>query len=453
MACLSRFGTALLTTGGLALTCLMGYTLWLDLGYPNATDWFAPAPVPVAAVVPERENWFALREGAMLLAEHGLGQVVEEGPDSLTIRNTGGEIRLLLTWHRATGTTQTRETVRRLLSGPNRPLAVIGSSNTILTTALACALQRERGPDGEGPLLLVPWATAILATGTEMSTSPTPLNQIYRGNTFRLCPDNRRQAELVVGCVRSQGPRALPTWIALARASDDPYSVDLAHGFLEALRELAPGSGPQPHLVCDSAAPGLGEVPLAKEVAFAREVWERATAGETVWVLLPLQGEPARRMLTALRDEAPERVAAPLMVLCGDGIGVDTLRRFAGTGAYSVWCVSADVDAASSESTLPPGALVPGEALLTVLAGLERARAARVPLRDAVADLRLSQDSPKTLGRSIAFNTLGERVGQDFGEVLAVRAGESEVLAFTPKPNGTWSGPRALPAARRGGLP
>ena len=87
--------------------------------------------------------------------------------------------------------------------------------------------------------------------------------------------------------------------------------------------------------------------PSVAEVALADAIWASADGppvDRSTWVVLPLQGDPSRRMLSALQSRAtwqPEgKGGRPLQVVCGDAIGRSTLEALEGRRSFPIWCAS-----------------------------------------------------------------------------------------------------------------
>ena len=261
------------------------------------------------------------------------------------------------------GVRETKEVVQRLANQSRPPIALVGSSNTVLTVALAEALSDSARQAGRGgPVLLVPWATAVLAERDEPGQGPVALLDIHPGRTFRFCPNNQTQADLLTRALVQGLKDEVPERVDFIVDRYDPYSLDLSDCFRRAIERRFPTAELVEHgemLVFPE--PGkISGLPSAADEALAETIWraaEKTETGKSHWVVLPLQSEPARRMLLALRRHAPRQTATgesfPLRVLCGDGIGADTLAWFAGRVRYSIWCYSPG-SALEPETREPP---------------------------------------------------------------------------------------------------
>lgn len=439
-----RLGSSLLLLGGTALIGLMAYTLLID-GSPVVADRRLPGAVEVAVVLPTRDDWHEVRQGILGCVRRELVRLVRETPDRVTVETVGSSRPIRFVWKRAPGAAETRKVVDQLLTQRQPPRAVIGSVNTSLTAALAAALRDGGGARPGGPVLLLPWATSMLAPAGPMR-EPVPLLEIDAGRTFRFCPDNRRLAGLVVECVRSAAGVGPPHSAVIVEDPSDPYSDDLSTAFEAAIRRAAPGA------TLDKgdellSSPGMAESPGPNDDRLAVRVWRRAReapAGSSTWLVLPLQGAPVRRIITALERRAPAD-PPPLHVLCGDGIGLTTLRDFARVRGVSIWCGSAETPPDDEAVGLPPGTLLPAEVVAALAVAVERAGVGPDGLRAALAALDLSADNPAALGRALAFDATGQRRDAGLGHVLAVRHGQDGVVAYTPQENGRWAGPAEVP--------
>jgi hypothetical protein len=435
-----QLGSALLLVGGLALVGLMAYTLLID-GSPVGADRMRPGTVEVAVVLPTRDDWHDVRQGVLGCVRREMVELVSEEPNAVTIETADRGRPLRFVWVRAPGAAEARKVVDQLLARSQPPAAVIGSINTSLTAALAAALRDGGGARPGGPLLLLPWATSTLAPAGPMR-EPVPLLEINAGRTFRFCPDNRRLADLVVRCVLAQEPSQPPHSALIVEDHSDPYSDDLAAAFETAIRAEVPGTA------IDKGAeslfsPGMGESPGLNDDRLAIRVWSKAREappGAPTWLVLPLQGAPVRRILYAL-DRRASGESPPLHVLCGDGLGITSLRDFTRLRGVSVWCGSAESPPDDGSTSLPPGALVPAEIVSALALAVDRAGTGPDALRTALAALDLKADDPAAFGRPLAFAPTGQRRDEALGHVLAVRPGGDGIVAFAPVQDGRWEGP------------
>jgi hypothetical protein len=436
MGKIGHAATAWLLLGGLGLTLLMGYTLIAD--FPRRLN--PPADtIRVAVFYPNPDSWLDFRQAADLCVQRGLAEIVDKSYDSLTLRARGRSASVLFTWHDARGLTEISLEVRRLAEQPHPPVAVIGSSNTVLTAVLAQALASL--PNETSPVLLVPDATAVrvaLPGGSE----PVDLLAIHRGRSFRLGLDNRRQAELALRHVFDRHVSETPRRVFLAIDRDDPYSQDLATAFLQELARLSPGSpAPGDGDVLDLT--GRAETPGSQERLWVTRVWQAVEPGQKVMVFLPLQSEPARRLLVALEGYAPAEPrndgSSPL-VICGDGLGRESLAQLAGPLSFPVWSTSSASIAVSEYPGVPDqtDALIPAEAIVALMACLNPRDGDTVQMAEALRTLDLPADDPRALGRALAFDPQGERRGLGLGHVLGIEPESTSVFAHVLRSDGHW---------------
>ncbi len=455
----SRVGTGLLGTFGLALAGLMAYTLAFEGFHGTAPP---PRPDAVAAEVavffPDRRDWAHFRRAVAACVARGLARAVADDDDAVVVAGPKLGRRVRFAWHGIRGVGETADAVRRLADGHPAPVAVVGSSTTVLTVALAGPL-RDLGP--AGPVLLIPWATSVRAGLGGLGSAPEKLLEIDRGRTFRFCPDNERLANSVVECLVEQDPGNAPGRVFLVVDRHDPYSVDLAGGFRRAIGARAPGaevveradalgepSSPGP--------PGSAPAPSAAEKELADAIWtaaDEAGEGRTVWAVLPLQGAPTRRMLVALRRRASWRAGGrsggALRVVTGDGIGRETLDELAGHRPFPIWCASTS-SARSPDHGVSTDTQELAEIAASLILAVERSprpSATADDVRDALAGLDLAAGDPSAFGRPLAFGPDGERRG-DPGHVLAVRPGSPSVIEFARGAGGRWE-PAAAPSGAR----
>lgn len=457
-----RSGGRLLLLGGGLLALSMVYILaWEGRDRrPRADD-----AAGVAVFFPDRRDWEDFRAGVRDVAARAGAEVVRDDPDAMTLRGKKAGRLVRFTWHGAGGLIDTREAVRRMADSASPPVAVVGSSNSVLTVALAEALRdAAEGSGRPGPVLLVPWATAVSVEAPGMGPGTVPLLSIYPGRTFRFCADNQRLASLAVQCLAASEPKGLPRRACLVVDRADSFSKDLADCFARAISAAAPhaevdsydlrtedGSMVGPRRPDDGFGPS--------ERRLAGRLWRAALevpGREMVWIVLPLQEEPTLRMLKALRSEVWWDVgkgeeAPPLRVLCGDGLGRDTLQDLAATHdlPFPVWGVSSssDPEGSESEGASRQGSVVgassrqvPAEIASALLRCLDApGDATPEGLRSAMAALDLKAGDPAALGRPLAFTPSGERRADDLGRVLEASPGQASLSIFTRGPAGDWT--------------
>ncbi len=449
MAMLSRTGTGLLVAGGLAVIGVMAYALSLGNG---ALGTHRDATAEVAVFYPDSGLWLNVRQGIRACADRGLLDVIDLGGESALVRSRQSGRLVRFTWYGASGVWDIRDTLRTQLASDSPPVAVVGSSNTALTATLAHELAkgsaRDSDPDA-GPILLVSSATSVLVEAPwnepespgekRQATQPdrVALLDIDPGRTFRFCLNNERLANLVVGYLSLQNPDR-PEKVILLVDRYDPFSKDLAGFFEKAVGRTFPDTPILRREVTPSWN-GFPGSPTVEEIQVADSVWKEAGGapnGRSVWLMLPLQDDPARRMLDALAARSPEGRVPLLRAVCGDGIGRQMLCQLAGTLPFPLWC-------AASTSAYLPGlealdsngtAQIEAEIVSALIAGLDRSDRS---LARALSGLRIKAGAPAAMGRSLAFDN-GERTGDDLGHVLEIRPGESSVLAHAPQLDGTW---------------
>ena len=433
----SRAGIVLLAIGALTLIGWMGYALTYNgRGDGSSSGRGGNGVIEVAVFLPERSDWEDFRLGVAACLGRGLVRDVEETPGAVSFRTLDEGRVVRLNWRGGGGVGATRTRVRELVEGANPPLAIVGSNNTVLTAALAESLRGALPEGPDGPALLVPWATSVAVErpGGAMS----PMLGIYPGRSFRFCPNNRQEAELVASVVAEHA--GAPSRVVMVVDGGDPYSRDLAEGFEDALAAFAPDaevlrsvldlSGPVPN--------ALEDRPGALEIAEADRIWRvaaEAPEGGPVWALLPLQGSPARRLIRALVDRSGPigpRLLGRLHVLCGDGIGRETLEALVGRCTLPVWCVSSGTAPRTDGSPAEADPQIPSEIVAALARIFDRPAGSSAAPAALLSKLDLAADAPGAFGRSLAFAPDGERRGPDLGHVLAIRPGLDDVLAFEP---------------------
>ena len=351
-----------------------------------------------------------------------------------------------------------------MAEGTAPPLAIVGSSNTVLTVALAEALRDASQSSGKpGPVLLVPWATSVSVEATGNGPATVPLLSIYPGRTFRFCADNQRLADLAVECLASREPKGLPRRAFLVVERADSFSKDLADCFTRAISAVAPRAEVDTYDLRVEGAERVGPRGAdddfgPAERGLAGRLWRAALevpGREMAWIVLPLQEEPSLRMLKALRGEVwwdlgKGEEAGPLRVLCGDGLGRDTLQDLAATHdlPFPVWGVSSSSNP-EADAPAHPGSVigassgqVPAEivaALLHCLDAKDDGTPSPEGLRNALAAIDLKAGDLSALGRPLGFAPSGERKAADLGRVLEVRPGRAAISVFAKGPKGAWT--------------
>jgi hypothetical protein len=425
---------------GLALGLLMLYTLVFEGtgGCNGRRDATGVVDVPVFFL--ERAEWRIFTRGVAACVDEarGLGRILEEEDDHLTVETARQHRPIRFNWQSVRGEGQLRGLVHRV-EAETRPIAMIGSSNTLLTAALAEGLRDFPARPGGGSLLLVPWATSV------------PLLAIYPGRTFRFCSDNRHVAALLVDCLKAQPGRKGPARVLLAVDRLDPYSVDLAGCFRVQIARAFPDARVIEPAEGASTAPGSwfsgrGSWPTAADQRHARAFWREVTEGPggESWVVLPLQNDPARRMLLALNAASPGRHDAglrPLTVVCGDAVGPTTLASFANQLVFPVWSASPASNHAAANG-LAEDVIEQAETVAALLIALDRPTAVRTPdeLRDALLN-PAGPKPPEPFGRPLDFGPSGEREGFEPGEVFSLWPESPEVHV---RAAGRWDAPRPV---------
>lgn len=456
-----RIETGLLALAGTLVASLMGYTLFFT-GWRTSTGPAGPIvrlPPPAARVaifLPDRHDWADFRLALVACERKGLFVVELDQEDQIVVTSVRSGRRVQFERHDVRGVSDTRAEVRRLKQGDRAPIAVVGSTTTVLTVALAEPLHAE---GMAGPILAVPWATAELVQrspnpGATARQNLVPLMDLDPGRTFRFCPNNHRLADSVVSCLVARDDGRLPGRVFLIIDPFDPYSEDLAGCFRQAIRARKPDveiveradvvDVPGFALALDAPAePSPTESDLADAVVAS----QATTDIRPTWVVLPLQDQPARRMITALRRrsawQAGQAVSSPargpLRVVCGDAIERAALIELAGQGGLSIWC-------ASTSSTFPaePAISDDTQTLAEIAAALVWAvdRAASPgptpeQIRQVLATIDLAADSPFAFGRRLAFEPNGERRGA-VERVIAVRPDSPRPIAFARVGGNSW---------------
>ena len=424
---------------GLILGALMLFTLVFEDVGGCAIRREPTGQAEVSVVYPEAREWRIFARGAKLCLEpeHGLGRLLEEKDDSLLIETAQFHRPIRFTWHGIRGESQARELAHTLIGSARPPIAIVGSSNTVLTVALARQLQDD--VPNNGPLLLVPWATSV------------SLLDLYPGRTFRFCSNNRRAAELLVDCHKAQPSGLTPRHVVVVIDQRDPYSIDLAGCFIREVRRVFPQAEIQElaESVLTFSPPqlsALSALPSADEQDTAKAIWRDlldGPRGETL-VFLPLQSDPARRLITALNGAAPAGRQDPqgrrMTVVSGDALGKISLLGFINQLAFPVWTLTTTSDP-SGKAGLEEDVHEQAEVAAALLIGLDTP--GNQPTVNALRETLLhpTPEPPRPFGRPLAFTSEGERSGFEPGGIFCLRPGSDHVEFY---PSGRWTEPQVV---------
>lgn len=271
-----------------------------------------------------------------------------------------GSGRLWFRWYKMTSALGTARWVQELGRRDPAPLAIIGGGTSDRGRDLAEAMAdaEQTWPYGR-PLLLLTTATADQVY-LERQNLDRPLTQIYPERTFRFCFTNRQMAEAVrdfigdqdylrppdkdVAVLAATAASGLGSWpglglLAVRLASDppgvfaldwadDPYSVDLAKQFTEALKH-ADYEVRQPQKFRVRFSVGGYSSPNPSEAYIVRRFLVppiAAAPGQRQLLILPAMDRPARRILRALSTALPDEVRH-VLAITGDSIAFNTVYR------------------------------------------------------------------------------------------------------------------------------
>ncbi|MBI3465883.1 MAG: hypothetical protein HY000_22940 [Planctomycetes bacterium] len=361
------------------------------------------------------------------------------------------------------------------------PVAVISPGNSIMTAALAeslqaCAAAAPRlaasvspkpadrvspataspssgggvpsGPTSdELPILLVTTATAVHVD----SAKGTRLLELYPGRTLRFSRNNdymaRQVTHYVADIYKAGDPPRAPAQVILIKVSDDPFSQDLARAFRQDITRVFFGKLESNileqkfrQLELTGLAPSLDKrlTPEEQHLRERMDEWLAAAADETpgrdTLVVLAMLTEPARRVLRALPPATHERA----LLLAGDTFAP---YQPAASKHPAPWVTELPARLISFQHQFATPGEEPGhgtrppllwrEIVSATLLSLEQLAAAGRPIRpqalfDELQQRRWEQGDVRE--RSLAFDTAGERVGDDYGYVLDLQPGPLAVL-------------------------
>lgn len=427
----NRPANAIFLTAALCLVLLVMYTLGLG-GLPSVLE--GKHTVEVAVFFPDSASWESLREGARACASAGLAREEGEKPNELTLVTNRTGRRLRLRWHHQSGVVEVRNQLKSLLGSSQPPGALVGSSNTVLTHALASTLaSTAAGSAGRpGPVLLLPAASAV-EVAARTGGPPTRLLDIAPGRTFRFCLNNQAMAKLVISFLADQSGEA-PGSACVVLDADDSFSVDLARWFEAELAQRWPTLDSfrveNPSMTAGQSGASALERAVLDRIA---EAARRAGPNKPLWIMLSLQGDAARQFLQALDETLSDQVFSNIRVLSGDGIGLGSLEQLATRVRFPIYCVSSDgID--SGPGVSGPSSQVETELLAGLILALDSEEF------DAAAPLAALNQPPGqrgTFGRSLRLRD-GERVGDDLGLVLALLPNGGPVHGFEPRGADTW---------------
>jgi hypothetical protein len=264
--------------------------------------------------------------------------------------------RIRIRWYKLSNDATTADWIRALAARDRAPLAVIGGGSSDRAADLARAMAAQLIWNGDPPLLFITTASADDVPDAdvfgEVMPGKQPLVEIYRDRTFRFCFTNRQMAEAVVGFVWSR-PDLVPGWLAspalpaafgataataiekphviLLQWQDDLYSIDLREQFGAAIFSQVQLCGAASDVASFNSLPfSIGRYERAnsherKAAEFiVRELEEHPFCRSLL--VLPTVTAPARRVLRAVCDAAPE-ASRRLVVVNGDGIAMNAIYR------------------------------------------------------------------------------------------------------------------------------
>ncbi len=429
----NRIISALFLAGAASLVALVAYAL-APAGLPDLAAR-GRSRAEIAVFLPDRASWEALELGARRAADAGWVSITENAPDRLVLTPTKGGRRILLTWHHPAGEWELSDRLEALLRGSNPPEAVIGSSNSALTEAIARTLAAS--PPGASPPLLIPSASAVSLPDSEAPMRPRTLLGIHPDRTFRFCLNNTHMAALLVDSLTS-GPSEHPSRVILISDPADPFSADLAQSCKRALIEKSIKAPLDSITARVDPSLTLGEPTIEEQrlVAPIVAAAQSSTPAQPTWAFLTLQGQAARRLIQAIDQALPQSASANLQVLCGDGIGLSTLEQLTGRVRFSIRCVASGGVLGTSEVPNPSDlGRVEAELISALVTALALSEKSGDDLARSLDRLDLDPGDPGTIGRSLRLDK-GERLGDDLGVVFELRPDLAQIQAHLPNPTG-----------------
>ncbi len=343
------------------------------LPVPDGDQEIAWLHIPTSGETWENFVWGAKR-AEMPVAGTPSGLRVDDSaafPDRTTavpeivISRDGFAGKLRIRWYKVTNYATTDAWVKALAARGPAPIAIVGGWSSDRARELAEAMAATNWP-GQKPLLLLTTATADSVYPDEDSYSPDyqppKLIALY-DRSYRFCFTNRQMADAVTDFVFNDaallpGPAVLPglrvvpggagggwgmlPWLAELAAGparmpafavawkDDPYSLDLAQQFRNAIAEQ--GARPdRPRLSVESSFVPFSVGRFARPNPYEAQVVDHILAnlprrGERTLLVIPTVTAPARRVLGGLAQGNPA-AARRLVAVTGDGIPVNALFR------------------------------------------------------------------------------------------------------------------------------
>jgi hypothetical protein len=453
-----RLGSVVLGMLGAILACLLVFMfVFENLQGASSDDPRRVAATDVAVFFLARSEWRIFHEAVHHCADppRGLGRILVEDDGVMLVETTKNHQKIRFTWQDARGEGETATETRRLLRSDHPPVAIVGASDTVLTSALAEELRRDASlaNHAQKPLLLVPWATS------------TTLLDTYPGRTFRFGSNNRRSAELLVESRFASLARGSTARVFILIDRRDPYSIDLARCFRASVEQQSSSTQIQERtdalaFASRSRLSGSVAAPSAEEQEFARTLWTEAMnhPDQEIILFLPLQNDPIRRIFAALNGAAPARAEARrsrLSVICGDSVGQTTLESYVHALAFPVWCLST-VSNLSAETTrdLADDVQILGELVSALLTALDEPEPPTVAgLNERLRSLRLNPDDRAAFGRPLSFLPGGERAWDSAEDVLILMPGSTHIAFSSRTASGSWTPPVPIPSPRPSRVP
>jgi hypothetical protein len=262
--------------------------------------------------------------------------------------------RLRIRWYKLSSEVNTKDWVKALAARNPAPLAFMGGSTSDRAIELAQALNEQADWKGARPLMFITTATAQADIDPATREGPE-LIKMYPGRTFRGCFTDTAMAQAVIDfvwryrdwvhlplvagglaqAVVDQEDDLRPTGKDQPQAyvmawEDDPYSLDLAEQFGQALRDLKHPSPPVA-ITQDRIAYSVGTFtdPNPREREALGRILNDLTShpDDRSLLVLPAVTQPARRALRALAADSPLVGKKQLVAVTGDGVSFNTVFR------------------------------------------------------------------------------------------------------------------------------
>ena len=171
----------------------------------------------------------------------GQARLLDDGEDALLVETPRHGRRIQFRFHEVRGLRETARRDRPAGRGSSRP----GRGGRVEQHGTdrgpgRCTSDLGRSGREEGPGPAHPLGDLGPRRSARGRHGPVALLDLDPGRTFRFCPNNQRQADLVARCLADHDDGSTLERAYTIEDRHDPYSVDLADCFRRVIERIAP---------------------------------------------------------------------------------------------------------------------------------------------------------------------------------------------------------------------